>query len=130
MTRRAWLLGVLALVALPPLAEAADHGPRLVAEPESFDFGEVLQRKTLEKDFVLRNLGDREALIEKVSTTCGCTVAEGYGKLIAPGETTPFRVKLQTRDSRGRIEKRVLVRIKDGAKPLEIRLRATVVAAP
>ena len=66
----------------------------IAVEPAAFDFGKVQPEKTLEKEFVLRNLGDADLVIENVSTTCGCTVAGGYSKVVKPGGSTPLRVTL------------------------------------
>lgn len=126
MTRLVGL--VLALAALGgPSASAAD-GPRLVIEPESFDFGEALPQRTLAKEFRLSNQGDEDLRIEKVATSCGCTVVGTYDAVIAPGRATTIRVSLDTRDDRGPLRRRVLVRSNDpGRQPRVIELAVTVV---
>jgi hypothetical protein len=103
-------------------------GPRISVEPASFDFGRALPHKTLEKEFSIRNFGSEDLLIENVSTTCGCTVAENsYAKVIKPGGSTQLRVRLETRDYRGRIERRVLIRSNDPAASLtELKVEVTV----
>jgi hypothetical protein len=56
-------------------------------------------------------------------------VAEGYAKSIKPGASTPLRVSLAVGDRPGRIQKAVLVKSNDPAKPnLEIKVEATVQA--
>ncbi len=127
------LLAVLALslasgAGAAPLPAPAS-GPRISVEPESFDFGKTLQNRLVEKVFVIRNIGSDDLVIERVSTTCGCTVAEGYAKLVKPGQTTTMNVQLQTRTYLNRIERKVLVRSNDATRdPLEIKVQATVVA--
>jgi hypothetical protein len=112
-------------------ARAADEGPRLRVEPAAFDFGRARQDRTLRKEFTLRNLGDRELVIESVSTTCGCTAAIAGEKTLAPGRATPLTVTLETRRSVGRVERQVLVRSNDPETPLAaIGLSVTVEAAP
>lgn len=102
-------------------------GPKIVVEPGGFDFGNALQQKTLQKEFLIRNLGSEDLVIEQVSTSCGCTVVEGYSKLVKPGGSTPLRVSLETRRAVGRLLKTVVIRSNDGAKKLyELRLEATV----
>jgi Protein of unknown function (DUF1573) len=139
MTRTA-VVSVLALAAGAALAQqpaapatvaAADtapaSGPRIAVEPTVFDFGKAQQQKTLEKEFTIRNLGTEDLVIESVSTTCGCTVAEGYAKVIKPGSTTPLRVKLQTRTVTGRLSRSVLIKSNDpSGRPLELKVEATV----
>ena len=105
----------------------AGKGPRFSIEPESFDFGKALQNKTLSKEFTIHNYGTEDLVIQNVSTTCGCTVAGGYAKVIKPGGSTPLRVSLETRTYRGKVERKVLIRTNDpSAKVAELKVEATV----
>jgi hypothetical protein len=128
VTRALLVLAAAALVAAAAPAPAfAEEGPRLRAEPPAFDFGRTLPGRTLRKEFTLKNLGDRELVIDGVSTTCGCTAAVAGEKTVPPGRSTPLAVTLQTRDYRGRVERKVLVRSNDAKTPLlEITVQATV----
>ncbi len=126
------LLGLALTV--PALAQQSKprtfKGPRIAVEPARFDFGEVLQNRTVEKEFSIRNHGSQPLQIERLVTDCGCTAAliETTDKTVEPGGRVKIRVKLQTRRSRGRIVKRVLVRSNDtGRRSFEIKLQATVV---
>jgi hypothetical protein len=121
----------LALVAplAAPLAsdEVKSPAPRIRVEPEAFDFGKAQPGKTLRKDFTLSNFGDAELVIEKVSTTCGCTAALTADSKLAPGGSTQLRVTLETRDYSGRLERQVLVRSNDPQQPLvTVRVSASV----
>jgi hypothetical protein len=129
--RRALLALAAAGLLASASARAGEEGPRLRVEPASFDFGRAVQDRTLRKEFTLRNLGDRELVIESVSTTCGCTAAIAGEKRVAPGRSTPLTVTLETRRSKGRLERQVLVRSNDPETPLvSIGLSVTVEAAP
>ena len=120
-----------ALLAASTPAGAAEEGARLRVEPTAFDFGRALPGRKLRKEFTLRNLGDRELVIEGISTTCGCTAAIAGERRLEPGRSTPLSVTLETRDYRGRVERRVLVRSNDAKTPLlEISVSATVAPAP
>jgi hypothetical protein len=124
---------VAAVIALAPgsAAHAAEpaKGPRIAAEPTVFDFGKVLAQKTLHKEFVLRNFGTEDLDIERVSTTCGCTVAEEPPKLIKPGQSAVLKIKFETRTYSGRVERKILIQSNDPVKnPLELKIQATVVA--
>jgi hypothetical protein len=102
--------------------------PRIRVEPAEFDFGRVKPQRTLRKEFRLLNLGERDLVIERISRSCGCTAADTDTRTLAPGASTPLRVSVETRNSSGDIEHRVLVKSNDPQTPsLEIRLRATVV---
>jgi hypothetical protein len=104
-------------------------GPRIAAEPLVFDFGKVLSQKTLHKDFIIKNFGTEDLDIERVSTTCGCTVAEEPPKVVKPGQSAVLKIKFETRSYSGRVERKILVQSNDPVKnPLELRIQATVVA--
>jgi hypothetical protein len=115
--------------AKPAEARPAAGGPRIAVEPPSFDFGKALQNKTLQKEFSIRNLGDADLVLDSVTTSCGCTVADGYSKVVKPGASTHMQVTLQTRASSGKLQKSVLIKSNDPAKGLyELKLEATVSA--
>lgn len=117
----------------PPPAQGGEppKGPRIAAEPLVFDFGKVLGQKTLHKDFVIRNFGTEDLDIERVSTTCGCTVVEEPPKVVKPGQSAVLKIKFETRTYSGRVERKILVQSNDPVKnPLELRIQATVVAEP
>jgi len=134
------LLLALSLVAPLPAQEAtpgdkatpaekapAPKGPRFSIEPTAFDFGKAVQNKTLSKEFTIHNYGTEDLVIENVSTTCGCTVADGYAKVIKPGGSTPLRVSLETRTYRGKVERSVLIRSNDpSGKPAELKVQVMV----
>ena len=134
-TTGAVAVAFLLALTLPAAAQDADAkaapanaaAPRIAVEPASFDFGKAQQEKTLEKEFRIRNLGAADLVIEGVVTTCGCTVAEGYAKVVKPGGSTPLRVKLATRNSLGKLARSVLVKSNDpSGRPVEIKVEAQV----
>ena len=110
-----------------PAAAPTPAVPLIRVEPKAFDFGHALPGRTLRKEFTLRNAGAAELVIQGVSTTCGCTAAIAGETRLKPGRSTPLSVSLQTRDYRGRVERRVLVRSNDPKTPLvELTVSATV----
>jgi hypothetical protein len=123
-----WAALLLAAPAQKPAAAPAPAVPLIRVEPDAFDFGRALPGRTLRKEFTLRNAGGAELVIQGVSTTCGCTAAIAGETRLRPGRSTPLSVSLQTRDYRGRVERRVLVRSNDPKTPLvELTVSATVV---
>jgi len=114
--------------AASPVAPAS--GPRITVDPPSFDFGKTLPEKAVAREFTIRNFGDQDLVIENVTTSCGCTVAESLTKtVVKPGGSQPLRVTLTTPAHPGAITKSVMVRSNDPARPLlEIKLKTTVAA--
>jgi len=134
-TTSAVMVAFLIAMALPAAAQDAAAkpapanaaAPRISVEPEGFDFGKAQQEKTLEKEFRIRNLGAADLVIEDVVTTCSCSVAEGYAKVVKPGGSTPLRVKLKTNNTFGRLVRSVIVKSNDpSGRPLEIKVEAQV----
>jgi hypothetical protein len=119
---------LLVLLCVPAALHGAEAAPRLSLDPESWDFGRTLKNRVIEKQFTLRNVGDANLVIEKISTTCGCAAALLSETTLAPGKSAVLRVTFDTRAFEGRVERKVLLRSNDRSRdPLEIKLQATVV---
>ena len=122
-----WLALVLGPLEASPATAGDAAVPRIAVEPRHFDFGTVLPRKTLRKDFLVRNFGAVDLRIEGVSTSCGCTAALPERRVVAPGGSVVLRVSVETRDDKGRVRRSVLVRSNDPKTPvLEVVLEADV----
>ena len=107
------------------------RGPLIRVEPASFDFGAVVAGKVLRKEFRLRNAGDQPLLLQRVRTSCGCTVGKLARTTLEPGASTSLVVSLTTGSNRGHLVKSVVVPSNDPKTPLlEIRIEATVEASP
>lgn len=112
-----------------PAATGFLGGPRIAVEPARFNFGRVLQGKTVHKEFFIRNFGEQDLVIEGVSTTCDCALALGATRRIPPGGFVPLRVSLKTRTA-GRLVRSVLVKSNDPTRSIvEVRLEATIIPA-
>ena len=110
-----------------PKPVASPSGPRIAIEPATFDFGAALPNKTLSKEFLIRNFGGSDLVIESVSTTCGCTVGKLDTRTLKPGAAVPLRVSLETRTYSGALQRAVLIRSNDPTKALlEVRVQAQV----
>jgi hypothetical protein len=115
----------------PTKADPAVEAPRIAVEPPLFDSGKVLPQRSVSREFVIRNFGKRDLVIENVSTSCGCTAAllDPAKKVVKAGGSAPLRVTLTTPANPGPISKSVLVKSNDPQRAtFEIKLLATVVA--
>ena len=114
-----------------PAGVAPAGRPRITAEPDVFDFGEVLPGKVLAKEVVVRNHGDADLVLSKVDTTCNCTIAGNYASTIPPGGGTTLRVSLTTPEVAGPTMQSVRITSNDPEqRELIIDVKATVVNAP
>ena len=122
-------VAVALLAVAPSLRADGSAGARLAVEPASFDFGNVRPEKRLLKELMLRNFGDADLVIKKVSTTCGCTVAGAYLDRVPPGGSTTLRIAFTTPAGAGRTQQTVTIETNDPERPkVDIKVSATVVA--
>lgn len=132
--RTALLTGLVLLASAPVRADApakdeamAAAAPRIVVEPASFNFGTVKAGRVVQKEFVVRNHGRAELLIDSLVSSCGCTAALTESKTVKPGGSTPLRVTLTAPAKEGRLLKSVLIKSNDPARAaLEVKIEAQV----
>lgn len=110
----------------PSPADPTGPGPRLVATSKAHDFGEVLQGSKAEHVFEFRNQGDREAHIQEVTSSCGCTATVLSTKVVPPGGTARVRAVYSAGGARGRFEKTLRVVSDDPSSPLVLRVAGRV----
>jgi hypothetical protein len=91
--------------------------PKIKFREEVWDFGKVKQGGVLAHEFVFTNVGDATLVIQKVSTTCGCTAALASNEKIVPGKEGKIEVKFDTRGYGGLVNKLVYVDSNDPAQP-------------
>lgn len=103
---------------------AAQRGPRLEVEPEEWDFGNAGPGETLERDFVLKNTGNRELVLGRIASACACAAAVVGTEVLPPGAETLLRVTLETRQYRGILERWLTITSNDrrGAKRVKLRV--------
>jgi hypothetical protein len=105
-------------------------GPRLSVAPSAFDFGNVVANKTVQRDFVLRNVGGAVLVIQGMTKTCECTLVGSYARTLDPGRSTTVRVALTTPNRPGPVEQAFAVLSNDPTQPrVEVPIRAMVVEA-
>ena len=105
---------------------ATPSGARLEVEPELYDFGKAKQELRLEKEFVIRNTGTADLTIGRISTSCGCTVAEPAEKLVKPGKSTTMKVTLETRRYSGWVERSVSISSNDPRQIKSVKVKVFV----
>ncbi|MGI6460312.1 MAG: DUF1573 domain-containing protein [Candidatus Hydrogenedentales bacterium] len=114
-----WILLALAFAtvplagAQPPAAARAAGQPQmsgpLVCDAPVYDFGERDNFTRVTHRFQLRNTGSEPLDINRVLTTCGCTVANLKQRTLAPGESVPLEVEVSFEGRTGVFEKHLFV---------------------
>ena len=129
--RRRRFLGLPAALAAAGIAApaAAQRGPRLEIEPESWDFGRARPAARLVHDFTLRNTGNRVLRIGRIAAACACAAAVSGSTEVPPGADTTLRVRLETRGYRGVLERWLSISSNDSRGARRILVRVYVEAA-
>ncbi len=115
---RRWLTRVFFACVLLFGVWARAGEPRITCEEPSFDFGVVLDKQQVKHAFALKNDGDAELVIEKVTTSCGCTTASLARHNLAPGESVDIEATFSLRGRSGHQKKAISVRSNDPLSPL------------
>jgi hypothetical protein len=66
-------------------------------EKETIDYGKIAQSSNGERTFVFKNIGEQPIIINKIQSSCGCTVPEKPEKPIMPGEQGEIKVSYDTK---------------------------------
>jgi hypothetical protein len=75
--------------------------PRLLLNNDAFRFGSVKRGETLTTSFVLKNDGQTELIIRKVTSSCTCLKWDQFPDRIPPGESREVNLAMQTNDLSG-----------------------------
>jgi hypothetical protein len=90
-------------------AALASAQPKIKFKETTWNFGKVKQGDLLSHEFIFTNGGDATLVIEKVSTTCGCTAALVSADKIQPGKEGKIEIKFDTRGYGGQVSKLIFV---------------------
>lgn len=96
-------------------------------ESEKHDFGKINYGEEVGARFGFENQGEKPLVIERVSTGCGCTVAEYTEKPVAPGEDGFVEVIFDSRGKSGSQIQNARVYFKGLEKPIRLSVVAQVV---
>ncbi len=124
---------------VPANASRAEAESGLACEDPVWDLGEVDSTRSpmLSHTFRLSNRSEESIEIKEVASTCGCLVAEGYRRSIAPGGTTDIEAKLRLTPTPGALRKELLVKAGSSSDNVlvlriqaEVKLNASLLASP
>ncbi len=102
-----------------PAAQTAGV-PRLEVSTNVWDFGEKWAGEKAETVITLTNVGDAPLKIDKVKSSCGCTVAKVTKKLLQPGESEGVKVTYSTKKRTAKVTQKIRVHTNDPANPVTV----------
>ncbi|MCL4559842.1 MAG: DUF1573 domain-containing protein [Chloroflexi bacterium] len=111
-------LFLLVLLVVGLLTACSKNAPQISIEPSLRDLGTQPQQM-IDLIFEVKNTGNADLVIEKVSVSCACTTAELEKNTIPPGESAKLRVKFDPAKDNlfGQIQRVIYLRSNDPAKP-------------
>ena len=124
--RLAFLL--LGLLVISLLSACNNKAPKISVEPALQDLG-TRPQQLIDLVFEVKNTGNADLVIEKVSVSCECTTAEMEKSVIPPGESAELRVKFDPAEDNlfGEIQRIIYLRSNDPIQPeAEAEFRVTI----
>lgn len=109
-----------------PEAKALAHGQEIWFEENLHDYGVIEQDSDGTWAFDFKNLGTEPVVINRVRSTCGCTVPDWPREPIEPGASGKITVVYNTATT-GTFLKSVLVYSSAGNSPVKLQIKGKVV---
>lgn len=106
---------------------AKKHGEELWFEEPVHDYGEITEGSDGSYIFSFKNLGEEAILINRVRSSCGCTVPAWPRKPIEPGTTDEITVKYNTSQT-GTFLKSLFVYSTAANSPVKLQIKGKVLA--
>jgi len=115
------------------LASCARGAPDLVLDQKEIDLGPVINGELRTIEIPLHNIGEKDLVIEAVTTSCGCTTATVTPTTITPGESALLVVQFDSGahgpEENGPVVRQVFIASNDGDEPeIEFRFIADIIA--
>ena len=133
---RATLISTIVIIALAmctsgcadsPEEKAKEHGQDIWFEEYMHDYGQMEEGSDGTWSFVFKNLGEQAFVINRVRSTCGCTVPDWPREPIEPGASGEIIVKYNT-ETTGTFLKSVIVYSTAANSPVKLQIKGKVVA--
>ncbi len=122
-----YLFFIIILLATAATLSFAEKGPRISFISDHYDFGSVLQGKTVEHTFVFENKGTEDLWIKEVTTSCGCTAALVSSNIVKPGDKGEIKVSYDSQGRASNVSRTITVVSNDPVEPVkELSISATV----
>jgi hypothetical protein len=106
--------------------KASKKGQEIWFEESLHDYGEMLQDSDGSWNFVFKNVGNQAFVINRVRSTCGCTIPEWPREPIEPGSSGQITVKYNTALT-GTFLKSIYVYSSAANSPVKLQIKGKVV---
>jgi len=109
-----------------PERQAKESGKEIWFEEILHDYGEIPEGSDGTCAFTFKNLGDASIVINRVRSSCGCTVPSWPREPVEPGESAEITVRYNTALT-GTFLKSVLVYSTASNSPVKLQIKGKVV---
>jgi hypothetical protein len=92
--------------------------PNLQIPEPKFDFGEVFQGEKVLHEFEFVNQGDEPLLVDRVTSSCGCTAVLVSEKNLAPGSKGKLQANFDSSRFNGSVSKTIYLYSNDPLRPV------------
>ncbi len=110
-----------------PEAKAQAHGEEIWFDEIIHDYGEIPRDGDGSWSFVFKNTGKEAIVINKVRSTCGCTIPDWPREPVAPGGSGQITVQYNTSQT-GTFLKSVYVYSTASNSPVKLQIKGRVVS--
>jgi hypothetical protein len=111
-----------------PEEKAKQHGQEIWFEEYMHDYGQIEQDSDGTWTFLFKNLGEDAVVINRVRSTCGCTVPEWPREPVEPGDSGRITVRYNTALT-GTFLKSVTVYSTAANSPVKLQIKGKVIPA-
>lgn len=111
------VIGALVVGISCPSQVGAEGRPVISLSSNSYDFGTVAQGTKVTHEFEVRNTGNADLVIQRLSPSCGCTATQLASPIIKPGASEKVRVTFDTSGFMGDKTKSVVIASNDASNP-------------
>jgi hypothetical protein len=120
------ILIFLAACSGSPEQKAKKSGHEIYFEEVVYDYGEIIQSSSGSHGFVFKNLSPEPILINRVRSTCGCTVPSWPREPVEPGKEGEIVVRYNT-ELKGSFQKSIYVYSTASNSPVKLQIKGKVI---
>ena len=105
------LASILLIIALCFIS-CTKKAPLLQLSKNNIDLGRIAIHDTVNKTVFIKNIGNEFLKIERLESSCGCTIAKLNDSIISPNDSTYFDLEIIP-ENEGVFERSVVIRSND-----------------
>lgn len=99
---KTYLLFVISILfSVAVSAQVKTTGPIMKFDKTNHDYGDVTEGNKVLHTFTYTNTGTDTLKIDQIASSCGCTVANEYERVVAPGHSSKITVEFNSANKSG-----------------------------